>query len=141
VFYSSNVLRLFSVRRTRPMALASVVCAGINILLNFLLIPVLGITGSAVASLLAFALQAAMTEWAARQFLATHAPSANTWAFVFIGGAVAMATVLLPQTVLGIELRIAIGAVCVGWFAAMLRASILPSRTAPGPMVPAAAAQ
>jgi O-antigen/teichoic acid export membrane protein len=139
-FYMANVLRLFSARRTRPLAVACVVCAVANILMNFLLIPILGITGSALASLLAFALQAAMTEWAASRFLVTHAPSASTWAFVFAGSAAAIATVVLPKAGAGIELRVVIAAVCMGWFVAMLRASISP-RHGSGSMIPEAARQ
>jgi O-antigen/teichoic acid export membrane protein len=123
-FYSANVLRLMSERRTHPLAVACVVCAAVNILLNFLLIPVIGIAGSAAASLLAFALQAVMTEGAARKCLPTHAPSTRSWVFVVGGGVAAMATVLLPKIGAGMELRVVIGALCAGWFLALLRESV-----------------
>lgn len=120
-FYMSNVLRLLSVRRTRSLAFVSVVCAGGNILLNFLLIPVLGITGSAVATVLAFTMQAVMTHLAARRFLDLPRTPLRTWAVLTTGVVVALATVLAPKAGTWTELRIALGVLCVGWFLVMLR--------------------
>ena len=65
--YLANMRVLLVHNRTVTLAVATTVCAAINLLLNVLLVPHLGIKGSALATLAAYALLAAVAHLLARR--------------------------------------------------------------------------
>ncbi|GAA2005821.1 hypothetical protein GCM10009818_16330 [Nakamurella flavida] len=114
---------LLTGRRTRPLAWAGLLAAASNIALNIALIPFWGITGSAVATVLAFALQGLLQ----RLLLPRTArwPRAPRQVPVLIGVAVVIAagSVLIPQTLTWNLVRAAAALACAPWFLLRLRAS------------------
>ena len=59
--FVANLRALMSEGRTRQAAVATLVAAAVNIGLNLLMVPILGITGSAIATVLSYALCARLT--------------------------------------------------------------------------------
>lgn len=114
---------LITVGRTRPTAVAAGVAAAGNVGLNLLLVPRLGIAGAALATVLSFAVQAAILRGA----LSPTPP----WAPVplpLVGAIVAVcsasaATLLLPQSPVWNAARFALALACLPWFAVRLRAA------------------
>ena len=127
-FYLSNVLRLLSVRRTRSLASASVICAAANIGLNFVFIPLMGIAGSALATTVALALQACVTARASARLLPSVHMPIRAIAISAVGGALMLLTVRLPQAGFWLNLRLAAGALCLGWMVAAFRQSVVGQR-------------
>ena len=78
---------LFIQRRTRRVMAIILSCAALNIALNFVLIPRVGIVGSAVATLVAYAATSVLFAWASRSLLPVTWP----WRTVARAGAVSLA--------------------------------------------------
>lgn len=112
---------LLTSRRTRPLAVAGVCAAGLNVALNFLLIPYLGILGAAVATVIAFAVQAGLQRAALP--LDHRLPGTPRTLLTGLVAAVVAAggTVLLPQTTGWNVLRLLLALACVPWFLIALR--------------------
>ena len=106
---------LLAAGRSRPVAVAAVVAAVVNIALNLWWIPLWGILGAAVATFAAYALQHAIL------LLPTRGrPSSTTYAGLLqtaVGAALAVAVVELPTSTGGLVLRGVLGVACLGWFA------------------------
>ena len=68
-WYASNLRRMLAFRSTRSLVYIAPICALINVLLNLLLVPHLGIEGSAIATVLAFAVLAILVGIIGRQFV------------------------------------------------------------------------
>ena len=124
-FYLSNVLRLLSVRRTRSLATASVVCAAANIGLNFAFIPLIGILRVGAGNH-GRTWSSSMHDRASVGAVASVRADANTSHRDFDrrrrNGAL---TVLLPQGGVWLELRLAAGVLCLGWMVATFRQSLV----------------
>lgn len=90
--YLAAVSVLFVVRRTWSIASATVLAAVVNIALNVALIPALGITGAAVATLVAYLVQAAVVRlWVARS---VRVSLVNSWVVLASAAAVAVGVTL-----------------------------------------------
>jgi O-antigen/teichoic acid export membrane protein len=107
---------LLAAGRSRPVAVAAVVAALVNIALNLWWIPLWGILGAAVATFAAYALQHALLllPTRARPFSTTRAGLLQATA----AAALALAVVWLPTSPGGLVLRGVLGVACLGWFAA-----------------------
>lgn len=124
--YLANLRVLLANRSTTPMLWVSPVAAVANIALNVLLVPVLGLEGSAIATLISYAALAALTGMVARRLLLVAPVPVDIW--VIVGCAIGLATALayVPASLpsMCIELAVAVG--CGVWSAAVLRRILNP---------------
>ncbi|UQX87868.1 oligosaccharide flippase family protein [Jatrophihabitans telluris] len=113
---------LISVGRTRPLATATVTAAVVNVVLNIIFVPSVGIEGSAAATVIAFAVQALLQRAAIGR-----SPWPRTepllWASMFVAIAVSAASVALPQTPLWNVIRLVVALLCFPWFLVRLRSA------------------
>ena len=113
---------LISRRRTRPLALATGVAAAANMALNFALVPVFGIAGSAAATVLACALMALLQARVVPSEPAWPRTPPTLWLAIALTGSAGAISVLLPQTPLWSGGRFVVAAaVCLPWFVLRLR--------------------
>jgi len=127
---------LITMRRGRTLAVIAGVAAVVNIAANFALIPWLGITGSAVATLLAYTLLAVLQRVALAPELGWHGPPTSlalTLGAVVLASAV---TLLLPYTWFW-NIILLIGAlICLPWLFFQLRSARRPPGPTPVPSDP-----
>lgn len=112
---------LLTSRRTRPLAVTAVTAAVLNVALNFLLIPYLGILGAAVATVLAFGSQAVLQRVALPVGHRLPGTPRSLLAGLAVAVGAAGGTVLLPQTLGWNVVRLALALACVPWFLIALR--------------------
>jgi O-antigen/teichoic acid export membrane protein len=110
---------LIAERRGRALGGATVVAAVSNVVLNFLLIPYLGILGSALATLLAFTIQAGVQqlllghEW--------HGPPRRLALRIVLVTVLCLGSTLLPQSAPLNASRFVLAVTCLPWFVVLLR--------------------
>lgn len=112
---------LITLRRGRAMAGATVTAAVLNVALNIVLLPVLGILGAAVATLISFVVQAGV-----KLVLLPREPGwprtpNRLWALIGAACAVAVASTYVPDTPLLMGVRLALGVACLPWLWLELR--------------------
>jgi O-antigen/teichoic acid export membrane protein len=107
---------------TKAVAASTLVAAAVNIGLNLVLIPALGIDGAALATLLAYAVQHGLLVLAVRRSSTTF-PRGPWRQMVWLAGAVALAflALLLPTDPAGLALRLGLGLGCLAWLVRVLR--------------------
>ena len=114
---------LITMHRAKPLAVVAGVAAAINIALNLVLVPVIGITGAALATVAAFALQAFLQLRALPKHRKWPVPPASLVASVLAACALSAASVLVPQTTVFNAVRLAIACACLPWLFVRLRAA------------------
>ena len=119
---SGAVTRLLVIlRRGKTVGAISVIGAAVNVALNFLLIPMIGILGAAVATLVAYILLALLQLWA----LPTEPRMARPpWRLVLACLAIAAASagsVFLPQTDAWNTAKFIAAVACLPWFFLQMR--------------------
>ncbi|MGY1696286.1 lipopolysaccharide biosynthesis protein [Geodermatophilus sp. SYSU D00814] len=112
---------LITARRTRPVALAAGVAAVVNVVLNLVLVPPLGLTGAAVATLIAFSLQALVQWFMLPSGLTWPRPESRRVRLLLVVVTVAWLSTLVPQDVVWITARTLLAAACLPWLVATLR--------------------
>ncbi len=119
--FLANLRALMSEGKTGRAALATLVAATVNIGLNILMVPFLGITGSAIATVLSYALCARLTRLPASSGL--QVPGAPVQLRILIGGAIALTLAIgeLPASPVWLAIRLAVGAGSLLAFAWLLR--------------------
>jgi O-antigen/teichoic acid export membrane protein len=119
--FTANLRGLMSEGRTGRAAVATLVAAAVNICLNVAMVPFLGITGSAIATVLSYALCARLTRPPASSGL--HIPGAPVHLRALIYAAVAVTLVIgvLPTSPVWLVVRVAMCAVALLAFALLLR--------------------
>jgi O-antigen/teichoic acid export membrane protein len=119
--FLANLRALMSEGKTGRAAVATLIAAAVNIGLNVVMVPFLGITGSAIATVLAYALCARLTRPPVSSGLQVPGPSVLLR--TLIGGAVAvtLAFGVLPTSPVWLVIRLAIGAGALLAFAFLLR--------------------
>jgi O-antigen/teichoic acid export membrane protein len=119
--FVANLRSLMSEGRTGRAAVATLVAAAVNICLNIVMVPFLGITGSAIATVLSYALSARLTRPPVSMGL--QVPGASVLLRSLIGGAVVVTLAIgaLPTSPVWLAIRLAIGAVALLAFALLLR--------------------
>jgi O-antigen/teichoic acid export membrane protein len=122
--FLSNLRALMSEGRTGRVAVTTLVAAAVNIGLNLVMVPFLGITGSAIATALCFALLAWLTRQPARSGL--QVPGASFLLRILIGGAVAVTLAIgaMPTSSVWLAVRLVLGAGAVLAFALLLRRAV-----------------
>jgi O-antigen/teichoic acid export membrane protein len=106
--------------RTIAIAVATLIAAAVNLLLNVWLVPVWGLNGSAAATLAAYVLLAAVL--ARRTQTVVPMPRAGMALRARLGVAVLIATAstVVPATGAGFWIRIPLALVAAGWFLSLL---------------------
>ena len=119
--FVANLRALMSEGRTTQAAVATLVAAAVNIGLNVVLVPFFGITGSAIATVLSYALCARLTRPPVSSGL--QIPGAPLLLRVLIGSAIAvtLAIGVLPTSPVWLAIRVAMGAGALLAFALLLR--------------------
>jgi O-antigen/teichoic acid export membrane protein len=119
--FLANLRALMSEGGTGRAAVATLVAAAVNIALNVVMVPFLGITGSAIATVLSYALCARLTRPPVSSGL--HVPGASGPLRILIGGAVALTLAFgfLPASPVWLAIRLIIGAGALLAFALLLR--------------------
>lgn len=119
--FVANLRALMSEGRTGRAAVATLVAAAVNIGLNVVMVPFLGITGSAIATVLSYALCARLTRPPVSSGL--QVPGASVLLRTLIGGAVVVTLVIgvLPTSPVWLAIRLAMGAGALLAFALLLR--------------------
>jgi O-antigen/teichoic acid export membrane protein len=119
--YLANLRALMSEGKTGRAAVATLVAAAVNIGLNVVMVPFLGITGSAIATVLSYALCARLARPPVSSGL--QIPGAPVLLRTLIGGAIAvtLAIGVLPTSPLWLVIRLVIGAGALLAFALLLR--------------------
>ncbi len=137
--FVANLRALMSEGRTARAAVATLVAAAVNICLNIAMVPFLGITGSAIATVLSYALCARLTRPPVSTGL--QIPGASVLLRCLIGAAVVttLAIGALPTSPVWFDIRLAIGAGAVLVFALLLREAMAGSETTRRLLTPVAA--
>ncbi len=119
--FLANLRALMSEGKTGRAALATLVAAVVNIGLNILMVPFLGITGSAIATVLSYALCARLTRLPVSSRL--QVPGAPVQLRILIGVAIALTLAIgeLPASPVWLAIRLAVGAGSLLAFAWLLR--------------------
>jgi len=119
--FVANLRALMAGGKTGRAAVATLVAAVVNIGLNVVMVPFLGITGSAIATVLSYALCARLTRPPVSSGL--RVPAASVLLRTLIGGAVAvtLAIGVLPTSPLWLVIRLVMGLGALFAFALLLR--------------------
>jgi len=119
--FVANLRALMSEGKTARAAVATLIAAAVNIGLNVVMVPFLGITGSAIATVLSYVLCARLTRPPVRTGL--QVPGASALLRGLIGAAIAVTLALgaLPTSPVWIAIRAAIGSVAIVAFILLLR--------------------
>jgi O-antigen/teichoic acid export membrane protein len=119
--FLANLRSLMSEGRTGRAAVTTLVAAVVNIGLNVVMVPFLGITGSAIATVLSYALLARLTRPPPSSGL--RVPGASVLLRTLIGGAVVvtLAFGVLPTSPVWLAIRLVMGAGALLAFALLLR--------------------
>jgi O-antigen/teichoic acid export membrane protein len=112
---------LLALRRPLPLALCTLVAAVANIVLNIALIPSLGLAGSALATAVAFSLQALLARVALSRRVLLPQPTLGVVALVGAGCAVAGLSTLAPSSGGWLLVRLATVGGLVAWALVELR--------------------
>jgi O-antigen/teichoic acid export membrane protein len=113
----ASIQALTAAGRTADIAIATLVAAGANLALNFLLVPHLGLSGPALATLAAYALLAAIMSGRSRRL--APVPAASRMLRVRLGVAMlAAGAAAAAPTMPGVRAGLAL--VTAGWFVAIL---------------------
>jgi hypothetical protein len=112
----------------------------VNIALNLVMVPFLGITGSAIATVLSYALCARLTRPPVSSGL--QVPGASVLLRALIGGAAAVTLVMgaLPTSPAWLAIRVATSAAAIVAFAFLLRRAMAGFETPDRPMTPRSSA-
>jgi O-antigen/teichoic acid export membrane protein len=111
---------LLADNRTLPVALATCVAAAVNLALNILLVPLIGIAGSAWATLASCVLLHALLADCANAVTRLRPPSPALRPAVGAAVAVAFLATLLPQGLSFLAIRAVLGLGCLAVFIAMV---------------------
>jgi O-antigen/teichoic acid export membrane protein len=127
--FVANLRALMSEGKTGRAAAATLAAAVVNIGLNIAMVPFLGITGSAIATVLSYGLCARLTRPPASSGLQVPGPSALLRTLIGSTIAVTLAIGELPTSPTWLVLRLAICAAALLAFALLLRRAIAGSET------------
>ena len=117
----SSQRSMLAAGNTWALAWSILVAAAVNLGLNLVMVPVWGLMGSALATLISFCVLAVITHVAAgRQLKVAGMPPVLVLMMLGVCG-VAVASAFLPTAPIAMALRLAIGVACLGWMLLELR--------------------
>jgi O-antigen/teichoic acid export membrane protein len=122
--FLSNLRALMSEGRTGRAAVTTLVAAAVNVGLNVVMVPFIGITGSAIATVLSYLLLARLTRQPASSGL--QVPGISLLLSVLIGcaGAVTLAMAALPTSYVWLAVRLAVCVVAALAFVLVMRQAV-----------------
>jgi len=106
--FLSNLRALMSEGKTGRAALTTLIAAVVNVGLNIILVPLIGITGSAIATVVSFLLLARLTRQPAGSGLKVPGISPFLGALILAGAGATLALGALPSTRLWLAIRLAV---------------------------------
>jgi O-antigen/teichoic acid export membrane protein len=112
---------LITLRRGKALAVIAGTAAVVNIGLNILFVPVLGIAGAALATFLSFGLLAFLQLLTLPETPAWRRPPAALVFSIFAAVGVSAASVWLPQTPTWNIIRFGLALLCLPWLLVQLR--------------------
>jgi O-antigen/teichoic acid export membrane protein len=115
----SHTRTLLAAGRTLPVAASTVVCAAINLSLNIAAVPLLGIYGSALATLVSYVALQALLGVAARGAAQLRSPQPALVAGLTAAVAIVFLALWLPMSPAFLVVRVACALGCLVVFAAM----------------------
>lgn len=118
-------------RRGKTIGILTAVAAVINIGLNLLIVPWIGIIGAAIATIVAFGGLAFMQLKALPRELSWSRPSTRLIVGIGLSTTAAAASILLPQTLIWNMIRLAAALCCLPWFFWSFNAAQHRSQTLP----------
>jgi O-antigen/teichoic acid export membrane protein len=118
--YLANSRLLIAFGKTHSLMWISPTAAAINVLLNIVLVPVWGLTASALATLIGYGVLACMTNISSRRVAKLEPTTSKTWIAVGCAVIASLVTVILPTSSLFLGIRLVASLICAGWTAAYL---------------------
>jgi O-antigen/teichoic acid export membrane protein len=112
---------LFTQRRGNVIAIVTAAAAVVNVILNFALLPILGIPGAALATVISYAMMATLQRMALPADIVLRGSRASLVAGVAVVILAAAASVVLPQSDEWNMIRFVLAVGCLPWFAEALR--------------------
>jgi O-antigen/teichoic acid export membrane protein len=109
-------------KRTGLLGLASMAAAGVNVLLNIVFVPAIGIFGSALATLLCYAILGVLASLTSNRLSRMPRPGPSVLLSVASAGGFAVAGTYLPSSPVWLAVRAAATVVCIGWLVRDARA-------------------
>ncbi len=127
--FVANLRALMSEGKTGRAALATLIAAAVNVVLNVVMVPFLGITGSAIATVLSYSLCARLTR--PPQSSGLEVPGASVRLRALTGGAIAvtLAMGILPTSPAWLAIRLAVVAWATLAFGLLLHRAMAGSDT------------
>ncbi|WP_369130480.1 lipopolysaccharide biosynthesis protein [Modestobacter roseus] len=120
---NASARALITLEETRGLAVAALSAAGLNVALNLLLLPVWGLAGAAVATIVSFTLQTVLHRVALPRRVVWPRIPGRLQLAALATLAVSAATTLLPQDTAWNVARFAVALACLPWFLHQLRAA------------------
>ena len=114
--------------RTSPVAIGTMIAAGLNLGLNLVLVPILGIDGSALITLGCYGVQLVILTRCASRVLPLPRPSPRLVLAAAVGIGISLGSAALPVDGVGIALRLVVGLAAAAMFVAQLLAMAAPGR-------------
>lgn len=114
---------LLTLRRARSIAIAAASAAVVNVGLNFLLVPIFGIAGSAGATVVAFFFQAFLQLRALPKIPRWPRAPWTLWLSIAAACIASAASTQLPQTIEWNIARLVVALACLPWFVIRLRSA------------------
>ena len=120
--YLANLRTLMAYRKTKSLAWAAPLCAIANVILNLALVPLLGINGSAIATLICYIMLAGLTRVVSSRSVRLNRTTLHVWIALLIAVGASFASVLLPlSSPLELAARLIVGLLCGAWAALFVR--------------------
>ncbi|MET0989427.1 MAG: oligosaccharide flippase family protein [Glaciihabitans sp.] len=126
---------LITLRKGRTVATITLIAAAVNIGVNILLVPLIGISGAATGTVIAFGLMALMQRFALPKDPAWVRTPRPLLAGIAVSVVLAAASILLPQTLPWNIGKLVVAVSCLPWFFVVLRRA----RRGPAPVAAPAA--
>lgn len=112
---------LITLRKGRSVATITLIAAAVNIALNIALVPVLGISGAAAGTVVAFGLMAVLQRFALPKEPAWVRTPTSLLAGIALSVTLAAASIFLPQTLPWNIGKLVVAVSCLPWFFVVLR--------------------
>lgn len=120
-WYLANAQVLFQVGRTGVLAVITPVTAVVNIGLNYLLVPSMGLMGAGVATVLSYTLQSVLVQAGVRKMAEVPWEWARLGSAAVGAGVLAFGGAVLPVDGLWLAMRVAAAAILFGAFVFVMR--------------------
>ncbi len=104
---------LLAAGRTWALAWAVLLAAAVNLVLNLLLVPVSGLMGSALATLISFVVLAAATEFAAQRLMRVPGPPLRLTVLTLTVCGAAVGSAFAPTSPVALAIRLVAGVLCL----------------------------